>query len=265
MPYSLARCDTAIVSPIPGTTRDVVTGKIDLGGMPLVLLDTAGIHDAYSDLIEKEGIRRSLALGEKADVRVLVLDGPLLNTTQQLPHELLPLFSSAGHNSSVSVLVVNKCENLSREQIQRIHTLLAKQACGHTLCVTLSCLTGEGVEEFVRNLTTILRARYTSKSIHLNQAIVRFESPREEPAAITQARHRHHLQETNRHLEIFNGNVLPTAILTSQEIMAGGHYADLVLAAEHLRISATALGRITGHIDVEEVLDALFREFCIGK
>ncbi|KAI0244350.1 tRNA modification GTPase gtpbp3, mitochondrial, partial [Massospora cicadina] len=78
-------------------------------------------------------------------------------------------------------------------------------------------------------------------------------SPLEEPAAITQARHRQELQETIQHLSFFS------------EIMSSEQCTDLVLAAEHLRIAATALGRITGHVDVEEILDALFREFCIGK
>ncbi|KAJ9069860.1 mitochondrial splicing system protein [Entomophthora muscae] len=219
--------------PLPGTTRDVVTGKIDLGGMPLVLLDTAGIHDASNDLIEKEGIRRSLALGEQVDVRVLVLDGILLSSTQELPSDLLPLLSSG---DSLLVIAVNKCENLSQAQVQAIQSLLPREA---SVCSFISCLSGKGLEEFICDLTKELSAR--------------FESPCEEPAAITQARHRHHLQETSRQLGIF------------MDIMVSGHGGDLVLAAEHLRIAALSLGRITGHIDVEEVLDALFREFCIGK
>lgn len=55
-----ARCDTAIVSDIAGTTRDIIEGRLDLGGMPLVIIDTAGIRSSPGDAIETEGIKRAL-------------------------------------------------------------------------------------------------------------------------------------------------------------------------------------------------------------
>src|SRR6185436_16102104 len=69
----IARRDAAIVSPIPGTTRDVIEVHLDLAGFPVTLLDTAGIHNS-SDPVEQEGIRRARARAQGADVVLWVLD-----------------------------------------------------------------------------------------------------------------------------------------------------------------------------------------------
>ena len=70
----LARRDVAIVTPLPGTTRDVLEVHLDLGGYPVTLLDTAGLREA-ADLIEAEGVRRARARAERADVRLIMFDG----------------------------------------------------------------------------------------------------------------------------------------------------------------------------------------------
>src|SRR4029077_7686792 len=69
----IARREAAIVSPVPGTTRDVIVVHLDLGGFPVTLLDTAGIHNS-SDPVEQEGIRRARARAQGADVVLWVLD-----------------------------------------------------------------------------------------------------------------------------------------------------------------------------------------------
>ena len=71
---ALARRDVAIVSELPGTTRDVIEVRLDLGGYPVILADTAGLRDS-EDGIEQEGVRRARARAESADLRLLVLDG----------------------------------------------------------------------------------------------------------------------------------------------------------------------------------------------
>ncbi len=70
----LARREAAIVSPIPGTTRDVIEVHLNLGGYPVTLLDTAGIRES-SDPVEQEGVRRALARAEEADLVLWVIDG----------------------------------------------------------------------------------------------------------------------------------------------------------------------------------------------
>lgn len=64
----------AIVTPIEGTTRDVLEITLDIGGYPLVLVDTAGLRKNYADVVEEEGINRALAFYEDADLVILLMD-----------------------------------------------------------------------------------------------------------------------------------------------------------------------------------------------
>jgi tRNA modification GTPase len=71
---ALAERDVAIVSEIAGTTRDVLEVPMELGGRPVTLIDTAGIRES-DDLIEREGVRRARAAAERADLRLVLIDG----------------------------------------------------------------------------------------------------------------------------------------------------------------------------------------------
>ena len=103
----------------------------------------------------------------------------------------------------------------------------------------LSCETQEGVGPFLDALADLVKERYASAD--------------REPVLITRARHREHLQNCVAALDAF------------AELAGLGESAPLDLAAEELRVAAAELGRITGKIDVEELLDVIFRDFCIGK
>ena len=130
---NLAGYDAAIVTPIPGTTRDIVRERIDIDGMPLHILDTAGLRQAVSDEVEAEGIRRAQAEMRRAD-RVLfvidVIDDPLGRAYSE-ERERLP--------SDVPVtLVFNKCD-LS------VGIPVADTTAGPPR-ITLSAQTGEGMD-----------------------------------------------------------------------------------------------------------------------
>lgn len=86
---SLLQADRAIVSNIPGTTRDIIEEQMTIGGIPLVLTDTAGLRDT-SDLVEKIGVERSRAALEDAQLALVVLDGsqPLDPEDRQLLESL---------------------------------------------------------------------------------------------------------------------------------------------------------------------------------
>ncbi len=85
----LAGAARAIVTDVPGTTRDLLTERIDIGGIPMTLVDTAGLRDGSEDAIEEEGISRARQAGAAADVLLLVLDGsePLSEADRSLLHE----------------------------------------------------------------------------------------------------------------------------------------------------------------------------------
>ena len=206
---ALAGRDVAIVSETPGTTRDVIEVRLDLGGFVVSVADTAGLRQS-GDLIEKEGVRRALAQAKSADLVVLVLDS-VTGEQSALSDEL---------RQRLCFTVWNKCD------------LAARAAGENELC--LSAKTGEGLEGLVAALAG--QARRLADSIS--------EAP-----PLTRARHREALLEAHAAL------VRALAIKDDQpEFMA-----------EDIRLALRALGRITGRVDVEDLLDVIFRDFCIGK
>jgi tRNA modification GTPase len=204
----IARRDAAIVSPIAGTTRDIVEVAIDLAGYPVVLADTAGLRDSV-DLIEQEGLRRARRRAEEADIRLFVFDA-------RHPDEAR---SAAAWATGATIPVANKIDLLP----PAYHDL-PKGA------LAVSALTGEGVERLLATLGAAVAEGYRNAA-----------------PVLTRARHRAALEDAAGALE------------RSQA-------APLVeLRAEDLRLAWRSLGRITGGTDVEDLLDVIFRDFCLGK
>jgi tRNA modification GTPase len=183
--------EAAIVTPIAGTTRDVIEVHLDLAGRAAVLLDTAGLRET-DDPVEAEGIRRARARAANAD---LVLDlGPHGNVVNRIDESGLAPGVRGG----------------------RIH---------------LSARTGAGLEDL-----RIWLADWAMEQI-----------PSGEQPLVTTERQRLLLQET------------------LERVQEAAAQVDPVLSAEALRGAAIALGRLTGQIDPEAILGAIFSRFCIGK
>ncbi|KAG0410247.1 hypothetical protein HPB47_012640 [Ixodes persulcatus] len=211
---ALCRRDAAIVSPIAGTTRDVVESPLDIGGYPAVFCDTAGLRTS-EDPVETGG-RPELLCANGADSSVEAhLD--------QLGVEPCP---------GGLLFVLNKTDLLSREDRALLRERLAG---GEHDCVFTSCATHEGIADLVARLAAKLEAMC--------------RNPADASPALTQERHRHHLQHCLESLGRFGSHV----------------HGDAVVAAEHLRLALAHLGRITGKVFSEEILDVIFRDFCIGK
>jgi tRNA modification GTPase len=198
---ALARRDAAIVSPFAGTTRDVIEVHLDLGGYPVLLVDTAGLRES-EDVVEREGIRRTQDRIADADL-VLWLQAP--------GGEPCPLGGS-------NVLVVGTKADLG----------------GAEVALAVSATTGTGIDALLAFLQERAERVFTSG----------------EGVLITRERHRTALQE---------------ALLCLDRALAGDAEGATELVAEDLRLAARALGRITGEVDIEEILDRLFSGFCIGK
>jgi tRNA modification GTPase len=196
---ALAERDVAIVSATPGTTRDVLETRLELGGVPVTLLDTAGLRES-SDEIEVEGVRRARARAAAADLVI----------------EVMQAGADWAPNERSVVRVASKID---------LGGAVAPGAVG------VSVVTGEGL--------AALRVRLAEMASALTE--------QSGPPPLTRARHRAALQEAVARL-------------------AGAQTADLPeLRAEDLRLSLRALGRITGTVGVEDILDTLFLQFCIGK
>jgi tRNA modification GTPase len=218
----LARREAAIVSPYPGTTRDVIEVHLDLAGYPVTLVDTAGIRDS-ADPVELEGVRRARARAAMADLVLWVTDasadgGSAGDVAQQLP--------------GTEVWWLRNKIDLVPEA--RPHRNESRYEDGINRSLTMSAAIGTGMESLLDAL-----ARFSKDYFAATEA-----------ALVTRARHRQALQETVAALE---------------RALAQGEDGREELIAEELRSAATTLGRLTGRVDVEDILDVIFREFCIGK
>jgi tRNA modification GTPase len=214
----LARREAAIVSPHPGTTRDVIEVHLDLGGYPVALLDTAGIRES-DDPVEQEGVRRARVRAAAADLVLWVTD---LSATGAVDSE------QGAKLSEVEIWrIENKIDLAPRKNESR---------SGETVIQSfaISAMEGIGIDRLVAALTDFAK-RYFAQT---------------EATIVTRARHRQALEET------------VAALNRALSQTESGHEE---LIAEELRSAATTLGRLTGRVDVEDVLDVIFRDFCIGK
>ncbi|XP_043442884.1 tRNA modification GTPase GTPBP3, mitochondrial isoform X5 [Prionailurus bengalensis] len=224
----LSRKPVSIVSPEPGTTRDVLETPVDLAGFPALLSDTAGLREGAGP-VEQEGVRRARERLEQADLILAVLDASDLASPSScnfLDTVVAPAGAgSPNGNSQRLLLVLNKSDLLPPGGPDPSPNLRP-----HLL---LSCLTGEGLD----GLLEALRKELAEVC----------GDPSTGPPLLTRARHQHHLQGC---------------------LDALGHYTqtkDLALAAEALRLARGHLARITGGGGTEEILDIIFRDFCVGK
>jgi tRNA modification GTPase len=218
----MARRDVAIVTDIPGTTRDVIEVHLDVKGYPVTLFDTAGIRDT-TDLVEMEGVKRARARAETADLVLWVLDatqaaGSIPSFSPGIQPPLWVLFNKSD--------LIEKNKNISASSLNSDYRSYA-----------LSAITGVGLAEVI-------------------DAIGYFASDffgQTTTSPITRARHRACLEGLR--------TTLRRAVSHNQSNQGG----NIELLAEEMRLACRAIGRLTGQVDVEEVLDVIFRDFCIGK
>jgi tRNA modification GTPase len=225
----LARRDAAIVSPFAGTTRDVIEVHLELDGYPVTILDTAGIREAVEP-VEEEGVRRARARAAAADLVLWVIDASASGAAL--------VKRPALKSDSLRWLVQNKIDLLSESASRRAFAGSSHPAAinEYQFVFSISAQGGEGLDALCRALTEFAEQNFSAG----------------ETAVVTRARHRQALEETVTALD----RALAEAALESPREE---------LLAEELRHATTALGRLTGRVDVEDVLDKIFRDFCIGK
>lgn len=237
---ALSRKPAAIVTPIAGTTRDVLEISLDIGGYPIVLIDTAGLRFHTTDEIEKEGINRALLSYETADLVIILLD-----TT-----EFVNWCKSNNKNNSSEFLqnclqnmVIKSSCLLNKQHVVIFNKidLIDKNDCFFKAVsqnfVTISCKTEENFAVLINTLTKKLEDLCGIPSEHVS---------------MNQARHRQHVNDCLKKLNDF---------LIAHKSMN----SDVVLMAEHLRVALKHLGKLTGAVTTEQLLDVIFKEFCIGK
>ncbi|KXJ70807.1 hypothetical protein RP20_CCG022441 [Aedes albopictus] len=237
----LSNRKVSIVTNVAGTTRDIIESHHDIGGYPVILADTAGLRKETSDIIEHEGIARAKDYLTEADLVVLVIDASNLQKYLKssnmrfdgyLDHYVTSLgFKGNTIRDSNCMIIINKVDLLtseSREALNRVESLSF-----------LSCQTGEGLQSVLTKLTENLE--------HL------CGNPSRESPNISQQRYRHHLKACVQYLEKYYA------------YLSHGPNPDLAIATQYLRNAVRCIGMITGNVDTEEILDVIFRSFCIGK
>jgi tRNA modification GTPase len=195
----IAGRDIAITSDIAGTTRDVLEVRVDLYGLPVTFLDTAGLREA-EDAVERIGVARARDRAAAADVRILLSDGP---------------GDDGGLDSAVTVD-------------------LRYQTKSDLTGVGISALTGEGIDQLLRDVSRLLSERVSGMGL---------------------ASHERHRQALER---------AKLLLLEAISVFSRGEHGAEILAL-HVRDAVGALDSLIGRVDVEAVLGEIFAQFCIGK
>jgi tRNA modification GTPase len=205
---ALARRDVAIVTEEPGTTRDILEVAMDLGGMKVLLADTAGIREA-AGRVEQIGIARTLSRADEADLVLLLEDASAPQPVVYVPR------------GRPVLRVGNKSDLLPAGETAQDY----------------DCLISARKEDGLDGLLQLIKEVMDNHILSAGEV----------------------LPFRERHIALLNeaAEALDRAI--------GSDLESLELRAEWLRIASDALGRIHGAIDVEDLLDAIFSTFCIGK
>jgi tRNA modification GTPase len=222
---ALSGQDTAIVTPIEGTTRDVLREHIQIDGMPLHIVDTAGLRDSDNE-IEQEGIRRAWQEMETADRILLVVDGSADTRESRNPNIIWPERSRFLHRDIPVTIIHNKCD-LSG-QTPTIDTAHENPV------IDLSAKTGKGMDLLKDHLKLCMGYQDESEG--------QFSARR---------RHLLALGEACDYLRAGQRQLLDAG--------AGE------LLAEDLKECQNCLGKITGAVSSDMLLGEIFSSFCIGK
>jgi tRNA modification GTPase len=222
---TLLRHDRAIVSPIAGTTRDTLEESADILGVPVRFIDTAGITDDSTDVVEQLGVARSRTAAAHADLALVLIDASQPLTPQD--HVAL-----AARGDLPAILVLTKADLTLCDETFREAPLL--RVVPFVASVQISNMSGHGIDTLQQTMAAHLLDHAPAHDLR-----------------VSNSRHVDALQRCHSHIQ--------DALRALQ-----AHYtADLV--AVDLQAAVAALAEITGADVSEALLDTVFARFCIGK
>ena len=220
---ALAREDRAIVTDIAGTTRDVIEEYINLDGIPLILIDTAGIR-ATDDTVEKIGVEKSRKSIDSADFVIVMIDG-----TSFFNDEDIEVLCATKHKNRI--VLINKAD-LGQSK----YTEAVRNKAAGSIVLEVSAMTGMGLSELAKEIRRVYNLGEMTAS---------------NGAVITNMRHK-------------------TALIKAKEALVRVYEAiDMNMPSDiasiDLNIAIDALGEITGETVSDDIVTAIFHEFCVGK
>lgn len=229
---ALAGAELAIVTPIAGTTRDKVQETIQIDGVPVHIIDTAGLRDS-TDVVEQIGIERTWGAISGADAVLHLHDLPATlhaNTAAHTQAADAVLAEAIRQKVSKNIPVVQIWNKLDQAPD---HALPA--ALRQVDSLAISAKTGEGIEALRQKLLAIAGWQSAAEGVF-----------------IARERHVQALQKVQQHLS-----------QAAAHLAASSQHLDLL--AEELRLAQNALGSITGEFSADDLLGEIFSRFCIGK
>ena len=229
---ALAGAELAIVTPIAGTTRDKVQQTIQIEGVPLHVIDTAGLRSS-DDEVERIGIARAWDEITAADAVLFLHD---LTRVEQADYAAADTEISATLQQKLSALVPvihvwNKTD-MAQADVQARHTAQLASDSGQ---IALSARTGDGLDALRKRLLEVAGWQSAPEGLYL-----------------ARARHVEALQAVEAHLE-----------MADEQLAAQAAHLDLL--AEELRLAQISLNSITGEFSSDDLLGVIFSSFCIGK
>ncbi|MEC5324938.1 tRNA uridine-5-carboxymethylaminomethyl(34) synthesis GTPase MnmE [Aurantimonas sp. A3-2-R12] len=243
---ALADREVAIVTEIPGTTRDVIEATLDLGGVPVRFSDTAGIRET-SDAVEAIGVERARAVMDSADLVLALVDtqsghGPFARFSDLLTHVKHPMMLAASQTPLDDVAtgmsrphrhILTVRTKSDRPEPHGLAARFGGEWDDFAFDFAISTKTGEGMSALVARVSAL--------------AVDAAGDPDE--AVPMRTRHKELVADALRILEQFVSKPdMPPEV-----------------GAETLRRAGNRLGALTGQVGVEDLLDVIFSEFCIGK
>ncbi|XP_050538936.1 tRNA modification GTPase GTPBP3, mitochondrial [Daktulosphaira vitifoliae] len=226
--------EAAIVTNIPGTTRDIVQVSLDISGYSVNLIDTAGIRCKTSDIIEEIGINKAKDQAQCADLVILIVDVQQILKAKDINFWFQEYSEKMNVDLKKCLIFINKVDTVSINQLSKLKDMSIHSS--FKVCFG-SCITNKG-------LTKVMSA--FKNHLHKLCGNPNFEQPR-----CSQIRHRYCLETS-----LFN-------IKKYLEVSRIDMNVDV--AADYLRRATHYIGKITGHVSTEEMLDTIFSKFCIGK
>lgn len=228
---ALCEEDKAIVTDIAGTTRDVLESQIQIDGLPLNIIDTAGLRDTQ-DVVEAEGVKRAWKAIEQADAVMVLVDVNTLDVEQKrLADQDLAIFKALPKHIPC-VLCLNKAD-LQNTSHEVTNTLSLPDMDTLHGPISLSMKTKQGLESLKAVLKTIIGYESTGEGVYLAR---------------------------QRHLDALSQTLEHTQLASEQLNHGMGE-----LAAEELRFAQEHLSKITGTFTNDDLLGEIFGRFCIGK
>lgn len=225
---TLSRSQKAIVTEIPGTTRDVIEERINIGNIILNLSDTAGIRKT-DDFVEKIGVKRSIEKIDEADLVIY-----LLNVESDIDDEDKEILSKIQNKGIKLIVVINK---IDKEQKLKFDTILDElKRFGINEVIKMSVLNNEGIDELKNKIEEI----FNTNDLDFENELI-----------ITNERHRDLLNKSKEYLEI------------AKKEIEDNEPIDIVSIV--IKNATKSLGEIIGADVNQDIVNKIFEKFCLGK